>query len=254
LTAEQIAQLDEHYVKRVQSMQAVDEMILQITDELKRSEKLENTYIIFTSDNGYHMGQHRLKEGKGHPYEEDIVVPFVIRGPGIPKGAALDNYLSGNVDIAPTLADLAGIIPPNYVDGRSLVPLIFNNPPAQEKWRQAYLLEFYGDAVEAVNQSDDQLIGFGNEQYGLLEPPDWDQMQKSNLAPDYVGLRTIQYTFVKYRDGTLELYDLIKDPYELENLAISADKKMLEYFSSWVTDLSSCHEDQCTFIEDKKYP
>ncbi len=112
MNATDIANLDNLYRQRVRSMQAVDEMIATLVATLKETGQLDNTYIIFTSDNGYHLGQHRLLAGKGEPYEEDTIVPFIIRGPGIPAGQALQGYLAGNTDVAPTIAELAGVIPP----------------------------------------------------------------------------------------------------------------------------------------------
>lgn len=69
---------------------------------------LDNTYTFYTSDNGYHVGQHRMAPGRGCPYEEDINVPMIVRGPGVPKGRKVD-FVTSHTDIAATLFDLAGI-------------------------------------------------------------------------------------------------------------------------------------------------
>ena len=87
LTETDILGIDTLYRKRVQSMQAVDEMIGQLVATLQAHGQLENTFIVFTSDNGLHMGQHRLFPGKGRGYEEDIRIPLIVRGPGVPAGA-----------------------------------------------------------------------------------------------------------------------------------------------------------------------
>ena len=125
----QISKLDQLYRDRVRSMQTVDEMLARLINTLQQTGQLDNTYIIFTSDNGYHLGQHRLMGGKGTAYEEDIVVPLIVRGPDVQADAALNGYVSGNIDIAPTIAELAGVVPPSYVDGRSLVPLFSAQRP-----------------------------------------------------------------------------------------------------------------------------
>ena len=83
LTADQIAAIDRQYQARLESLQSLDEGIGRIIDALAARGELDNTYIFFTSDNGYHLGQHRLFEGKGEVYEEDIRVPLVVRGPGV---------------------------------------------------------------------------------------------------------------------------------------------------------------------------
>ncbi len=92
LTAAQIAAIDQEYQARLESLQAVDEAVEQIVDALEVLGELENTYLIFTSDNGYHLGQHRLRNGKAQVYEEDIRVPLLIRGPGVPRGVERDQF------------------------------------------------------------------------------------------------------------------------------------------------------------------
>ncbi len=107
---------------------------------------LTNTYIFFTSDNGFMLGQHRLRTGKSVPYEESIRVGMAVRGPGVPHGEQREQ-LCGNVDIAPTLAEIGGALPPAFVDGRSLVPLFATG--TIEAWRQRFLVEFW-------SQTDDE--------------------------------------------------------------------------------------------------
>ncbi len=227
LTEEEIKELDLQYRVRVQAMQAVDEMIVELVDALEETNQLENTYIIFTSDNGYHLGQHRLRDGKASPYEEDIHVPFVIRGPGIEAGSSLSGYITGNVDFAPTIAELAGVIPPAYVDGQSMVQLFSGEKPSAQAWRSGYLLEFYG--------------------YNNSETPD----TVAPPAPSYLGLRTQDYLYVEYDDGFVELYDLVNDPYEMENIAQTADKNLLAGLSQWLQALSKCSGNECSMIDDQ---
>src|SRR5215212_1921814 len=140
LNPDQIDFAESLYRKRLQSMLAVDEMIGKLVDTLKHSGELDNTYIFFTSDNGYHMGQHRLTAGKWTAYEEDIRVPLIVRGPGVPEGQHLEHLVLNN-DFAPTIAELGGAEAPSFVDGRSLVPLLGEDPPPEDQWRQAFLVE-----------------------------------------------------------------------------------------------------------------
>lgn len=225
LSDDEIKTLDEEYRARVLAMQAVDEMIASLITVLQETGQLDNTYIIFTSDNGYHMGQHRLRAGKDVPYEEDIHVPFIIRGPGILPDMTLQGYITGNVDFAPTIAELAGVLPPEYVDGRSMVGLFHGERPLPREWRSAYLLEFYG-----YNQA--------NEDPNASAP-----------KPNYLGLRTLEYLYVEYQDGFIELYDLIADPYEMENIAATADPALLEQLSAWLKALSTCAGEQCRELD-----
>lgn len=229
LTEDEIKKIDKKYRDRVLTMLAVDEMIGQVVDALKVTGQLENTYILFTSDNGFHMGQHRRREGKGSFYEEDIHVPLIIRGPGIKAGSSLQGYVTGNVDLAPTIAELAGVVPPDFVDGRSLVKLLGSELPPVDEWRSAFLLEFYGynNTEENAASSDG-----GN---GEINP----------LEPAYLGLRASNYLYVEYQDGFVELYDLRNDPYELENIASRANKPLLATLSKMLHDLAKCSGEQC---------
>ena len=132
--------MEELHRKRLQSMLAVDDMVGDLLDSLRESGELDNTYVVFTSDNGFHMGQHRLGAGKWTAYEEDIRVPLIVRGPGVPEGKTLPHMVLNN-DLAPTFADLAGVDPPDFVDGRSLAPLLDETPTPEEDWRQRFLVE-----------------------------------------------------------------------------------------------------------------
>jgi arylsulfatase A-like enzyme len=117
LSVTEIASIDDLHRKRLRSLQAVDDMVATIVQKLEELGQLGNTYIFFTSDNGFHLGQHRLPQGKLTPYEEDILVPLLVRGPGVPAGRVLD-HITGNVDLAPTFAELAGALIPDWVRHR----------------------------------------------------------------------------------------------------------------------------------------
>lgn len=100
--------MDAYYRRRIQSLQAVDDLVESVVNKLDDYGMLENTFIFYTSDNGYHVGQHRMVPGKGCPYEEDINIPMMVRGPGVPKGQTVD-FVTSHTDVAATLFDLAGI-------------------------------------------------------------------------------------------------------------------------------------------------
>jgi arylsulfatase A-like enzyme len=138
LSDERIADLTALHRSRLASLLPVDKLVGRVLEALRTTGELSNTYVIYTSDNGYLLGEHRL-EAKGKLYEESARVPLVMRGPGVPAGATLDQ-LTANVDLAPTILDAADAAPvgPEPVDGRSLLPLV--RDPAIE-WRQELLLE-----------------------------------------------------------------------------------------------------------------
>jgi N-acetylglucosamine-6-sulfatase len=122
LTNAQIADLDKRHEKRVETLQALDDLVEGVVTKLQNSGQLPNTYIVFTSDNGYHLGEHLITQGKGRPYEEDIHMPLLIRGPHVAADSSTDKLVL-NTDYFPTFTELAGIETPIYVDGRSLQPV-----------------------------------------------------------------------------------------------------------------------------------
>lgn len=241
LSPTSIQQIDTLYRRRLQSMQAVDDMLTGVVQALQATGQLENTYIILTSDNGYHMGEHRLMPGKYLPYEEDIHIPLIIRGPGIPAGQT-NAALTSMVDLAPTFAELAGVTLPVAADGRSLVRL-FEQQPSTVPWRQAVLVEQYPIATQepaSTAAAPKRLNGY--------EPYDTFDAQIDPTA-FYFGLRTGSYKYVEYSNdpstGERELYDLQNDPYELQNLVSRANPVFLSQLSAWLAALRTCSGASC---------
>jgi arylsulfatase A-like enzyme len=140
LSDHEIAGEDAYHAKRLSSLQAVDEAIASIHKTLEETGTLSNTYIVFTSDNGFHLGEHRMRRGKQTAYETDIHLPLFVAGPGVKAGKAIE-ALVGNIDLAPTFAQMAGASVPDFVDGRSFLPLLTGSTP--KDWRQSYLVEHW---------------------------------------------------------------------------------------------------------------
>jgi N-acetylglucosamine-6-sulfatase len=122
----------------MQSALTLEDLSRNVIDALERTDQLGDTYLVFVSDNGYHMGLHRIMSPKGSPYVESHEVPLVVRGPGVPAGASSDRLVA-NIDIAPTVLDLAGVEVPSWMDGRSLRP--FFDGAAPDSWRTSLLIE-----------------------------------------------------------------------------------------------------------------
>ncbi len=233
LTDEQIATIDRLYRHRLQSLQAVDAAIATLIETLETTGQLDNTFILFTSDNGFHLGQHRLVQGKYKPYEEDIHVPLVVRGPGVPAGARVDAFIE-NVDLAPTIAQLAGARLPVLPDGRSFVPFLAAPQQAPAGWRQMVFLEQYHfeDAPQGTE--------------GVLEPSD---QREGEEHVTHLGLRTSTYKFVEYGTGELEYYDLAGDPFELQSSAKALSGDRLRRLTERVHALATCRRSACRNLE-----
>jgi N-acetylglucosamine-6-sulfatase len=242
LTEEEIVRIDRIYRNRVLSMLAVDDMIVDIVNALEQTGQMDNTYIVFTSDQGFHLGQHRMFQGKSTFYEEDIVVPFIVSGPGIPEGKIIPAFLAGSVDIAPTFAEWAGVEPPEFVDGRSLTGVLTGDDVPSD-WRQAFLLEFYAFSM------DDEDEAALSTMFGIFDMIPLLSLERSDVLPKWAGLRTLRYTYIEHPDGFVELYDLQEDPYQLENLASTDDLDVLRDFSVWLKALENCRAKECRQLE-----
>jgi N-acetylglucosamine-6-sulfatase len=168
---------------------AVDRAIQTIWEAIEARGELDRTAFVFLSDNGYAYGEHRW-EGKRCPYEECIRVPFAIRMPGVlPR--TVDAVVS-NVDVAPTVLDLAGVAPGGEVDGESLLPLALGT--TDRLGRAGVFLDWAGDGQ----------------------------------VPPWVGVRLADAVYIENEDGTVELYDLARDPHELRNVAGDASAAALQ--------------------------
>jgi N-acetylglucosamine-6-sulfatase len=208
--------IDKPYGNRLRSMLAVDDLVGRLVDSLRYSRKLSNTYIVFTSDNGWSMGEHRRAKGKWSAYEEDIRVPLIVRGPSVPKGEVRTHMVLNN-DFAPTFAKLGGVPTPSFVDGRSFVPLLHRNPPRPSRWRSAFLEE-----AVASNSSD---------------------------RPAFEAIRTTTNLWVEYASGERELYNLKEDPYELQSLHNTASPDFKRHLARRLDRLRDCSREGCRNAE-----
>lgn len=134
---------DHYYRQRLRALQGVDELVDKLLDRLEESDEIDNTYIIFSSDNGFHIGQHRMPPGKSMGFEEDIRVPFFIRGPGIPEGKT-ENRVSTHIDLVPTFFELAGIPLREDFDG---TPMPLKKNGSKSVAHEHVAVEYWGTGV-----------------------------------------------------------------------------------------------------------
>jgi len=200
-----------YYDKALESLRAIDDGVREIVNTLGSLHRLRNTYVIFTSDNGFFFGEHRLLGGKFLSYEPSTHLPLLIRGPHIRRNTQ-SNEIVGNTDIAPTVLELAGAEADKSVDGRSLVPF-FHEPDLTtlrpflfESFVETSDVEAQGTISKARLRSRSE-SGKGGATASLLAPP-----------KDYEGILLGPYKYIAWPDGEKELYDLEKDPYELNNI------------------------------------
>ena len=179
---------DESILGRQRSLMAIDEGVGKILKALKETGQLDNTIIVLASDNGYFYGEHGLSVERRLAYEESIRMPLLVRYYKLIRPGTVRNEFALNIDLAPTLLELAGVAAPGTMQGRSLVPLLNGKQPA---WRSSFLIEYYSDKVF----------------------PRMTQM-------GYKAVRNEQWKYIHYLEleGMDELYDLKADPYEMENL------------------------------------
>jgi len=220
LNARQMNDMDLLHRKRARSLRALDDRFEALHQRIEAAGELENTYFIFTSDNGFHMGEHRMFPMKQSAYEEDIKIPLLISGPDVER--ASEDKIVLNNDFAPTLAELSGAEESRPVDGRSYAPLLRGENPSP--WRSAFLIE------------------------------KWDKL----LMPlSYKGIRTnAGWTYVEYgagaRGGQQELYNVRRDPHQINNLIRGGKygKKTYWKLNNRLEALSDCEAQTCVRAEN----
>jgi len=211
--------IDEAFRKRAQSVQAVDKMIGELQAAVAAIGAEKNTYFLFTSDNGYHMGEHRLRPGKMTAFDTDIHVPLIVTGPGVPAGRTVEE-IAENIDLTPTFVELAGAASPGKVDGSSLVPFLRGEAP--KEWRAAALVEHHGP--DRARSDPDR------------------PARRSGNPTTYEAIRGRTWVYVEYATGEKEYYDRATDPDELHNLYASLPAERKAALHAMLAGLQNCHD------------
>jgi N-acetylglucosamine-6-sulfatase len=219
LTQADMDKIDQDFRKRAQSVLAVDKMIGDLQAAVAAIGQAQNTYFIFSSDNGYHMGEYRLMPGKMTAYDTDIHVPLIVTGPGVPAGDKVEEIVE-NIDLCPTFTELASADTRQNVDGVSLVPLIHGR--SVKEWRAVALVEHHGPVREPLD-------------------PDLPSIRSGNPTT-YEAIRSRTSLYVEYADGEKEYHDLSTDPDELRNTFSSLSAEEKSSLHKMLAAITNCHD------------
>uniref|UniRef100_A0A8C9VWC5 N-acetylglucosamine-6-sulfatase n=1 Tax=Scleropages formosus TaxID=113540 RepID=A0A8C9VWC5_SCLFO len=235
--------LDDAFRKRWRTLLSVDDLVEKVVKKLESTGELDNTYIIFTSDNGYHTGQFSLPMDKRQLYEFDIRVPLLVRGPDV-KPNQTCQMLVANVDLGPTILDIARYnVSKTQMDGMSFLPLM-NGNRGNGTWRTDILVEYEGEGQNITDPSC-PLLGPGVSE---CFP---DCVCEDSYNNTYACVRTmspsgnLQYCEFDDSEVFVEVYNLTADPFQLNNIAKSIDQEVLEKMNHRLMMLQSCSGASC---------
>ena len=238
--------------RRLAALQSVDEMVGRLVKALDDARALDETYIFYTTDNGYHLGQFAIPLDKRQPYQTDVRLPLLVRGPGIAPGRVVTDGFVVTIDLAPTFLDLAGVAPREYaddvtLDGRSAAPLLLEPshaaraPQPSAPPRDDFLIEYHGEAGDNCHAYLQHSHPRGNFSKGdgincglrgpdsWATPPYFDGDVTFSTIQDaanntYACVRTLRARgedtqYCEWTSGEVELYDLAADQWNANNLA-----------------------------------
>lgn len=216
--------------QRAEALGVLDRSVDEVMSELRKRDELDNTYVVFTSDNGYFLGEHRMRQGKTLPYEPSLRTPTLIRGPGIPAGQTrTDPFLT--IDFAPTILRMAGMSTDQGlpIDGRPMLDIAENG---DHGWSRPVVTETGPTTVPTLMDLSGDTVG-----------KDPNRLSKATRIK---GIRTPDYLFTETSGREPELYDLQKDPGEVQSV-IGDDKfsdtsRVLE---SLLSRMQTCIGEEC---------
>ncbi len=232
LKPKRVREIDRDFRMRAQAVEAIDQLLADIETALATHDLARNTYIVFSSDNGYHMGQHRLLPGKKTAFDTDIRVPLIVAGPGVPQGRIV-SQVAQNIDLYPTFLELTGSVPDSTIDGHSLVPLLNPTPSAlPPAWRTVALVEHHQPTT-------------------VIGDPDFENGKLGGSPASYGAIRLSGQEFgnavyVEYTAGSQrEYYDIDRDPFERHNVYGTLSASRRKRLHALLVGLENCHGAAC---------
>ena len=198
---------------RMEMMLGIDESVGKLTAALEETGQLDGTVVIFTSDHGYFYGEHGLNPQRRLAYEATARIPLLVRYPGVAPAGTRNEQLVLNLDLAPTVLEIAGLQPGEHVDGMSFLPLLSDN---EHSLRRSFLIEYRKEPGEYL----------GGARRNSETRSEFERVADMG----YNAVRTRRYKYIQYThlDGMDELYDLETDPYEINNLYGSREVRELQ--------------------------
>lgn len=260
LPANVLKNVDEIARKRWQSLLAVDEMIGDILDALESKDILENTFIIFTSDNGYHLGQFSQAYDKRQPYETDIRVPLVVRGPVVPEKVVV-NEPTLLIDLFPTIQEMLGVAPFNYLDGKSFYPHLMDGQRVQDfrelsqDYDRMMVVEHWGEYDGHQVDAECRIPMREKVTFCTVDAACHCQDSWNNT---YSCLRHMSQDtnilYCEFRDQQrfVEIFDLSVDPWEMKNLIFDMLPAQQADYGVKLSNLANCLGPQCKIYDKKR--
>lgn len=219
LGSKQIDRIDNIFRNRLRCIMSIDEMLGKIRKQLKQAGLSNRTYIFFSSDNGYHLGDYSMLQGKQTPFDIDIKVPLIVCGPNVSNGS-LQQAIVSNIDLAPTFVALGGTKLTGAPDGRDIQHLLREKNTEKITWRNFAIVEH-----RRVNNDRDD--------------PD-KQEEEDGKLPSYTALRFRNLLYVEYETGEISCYDIQNDPYELKNIASTLPVEKQKQLHSILVEAKNC--------------
>ncbi len=233
----EIRKVDIRYRRRLEALKGLDDGVGRVLDALRGAGRLENTWIFFLSDNGVFQGDHRFESSKFLAYESATHMPLVIRGPGVPQ-RRFSTTLAANIDIAPTIARIAGAEPDRPVDGINLLPYI-RDPEETNQGDRTVLIESF-EPLTAPGPVVERGSG----------------VSEAAHRRTYAALRYGVWKMIRYADDAgYEIYDLRNDRRETNSLdAKPGFGAVREWLEQWLARLVVCGADDCRLAVEGRLP
>lgn len=222
MSERRLANLDRLWRERARSAESIADTMEEFLRVLRATGRDRDTLLVLTSDNGYHVATRKLPKGKRSPYADDTVVPLLMIGPGIAPGTSTA-AMTSMIDLAPTISEILRTPPPSWIDGRSLIPFLTGNAPAE--WRTGVLTQNLGES----RPSD----------------PDYEPF----AAPRFNAVRSPEWLYIEYQSGERELYDLVSDPNEVRNIIDTADPRVVAQLQMQLQALRGCRGPTCRIAD-----